>query len=153
MDLIRLHTPADVLEHWDIFRIGHAALRQLSKNMCSENAYCKSLTNLAVGTDDVFIGVIRDGAVDVCYGVAVNSTPPYSDRRTFEVVTFYHNPTRSDATQFMQAEFESWLREQGVSTYLINTRQTRRTSGGTIDCFTSGKYGFRPAYLTFEKKL
>lgn len=149
---IRLTSPADVLAHWPIFREGHRALRQMSNSMMSLEEYCKFLTNLSAHGDDVFIGVVNDGS-DICYGVAQNATPPLSERKTFEVTSFYHNPAKVEATLFLMHTFEQWCREQSVHSYLVTTRQTRRTSGATIDCFMSEKYKFRKAYLAFEKKL
>lgn len=153
MEILRLQAPGTVLAHWSIFREGHRVLRQMNNAMVTEDEYCKMLTTLSVREDDVFIGVAADGANDICYGVAINSTPPYSDKRTFEIITYYHNPARRDATLFLKAEFETWCRVQGVFSYLITTRQSRRTSGGTDDCFTAKHYGFRKAYLAFERKL
>lgn len=153
MHLLRLDNPTDVLAHWPVFREGHRTLRQMSNAMISEDDYCKMVTTLSARGDDVYIGIAIDGERDICYGVAINSTPPYSDKRTFEIITYYHNPARRDATLFLKAEFEAWCRAQGVHSYLITTRQSRRTSGGTDDCFTAKHYGFRKAYLAFEKKL
>lgn len=153
MRLLQLTTPTDVLDHWPVFREGHRAIKTINNAFMDEATYAATLTNLANGTDDVFIGLVQDGERDVCYGVAINSTPPGQEKRTFEVVTFYHNPERPDCTTFMQAEFEGWCRFNRISSYLITTRQTRRRSGGTLDCFTSGKFGFKPAYMAFEKKL
>jgi hypothetical protein len=153
MQLLRLGSPTDVLEHWAVFREGHRTLRQMSNSIVPEDEYCKILTNLSVRGDDVCILVVRDGERDICYGVACNSTAPHSDRKTFEVTSFYHNPARVDATLFLKGEFEKWCRTQGVRSYLVTTRETRRTSGGTVDCFLSEKYGFRKAYLAFEHKL
>ena len=153
MNLLRLTTPSAVLDHWPLFREGHRTLRQMSNAMVSEDDYCKMITTLSAKEDDVYVGVAVDGERDICYGVAINSTPPYSDKRTFEIITYYHNPARRDATLFMKGEFETWCRAQGVHSYLITTRQSRRTSGGTDDCFTAKHYGFRKAYLAFERKL
>lgn len=153
MHFLRLQSPQEVLEHWTIFREGHRTLRQMSNSIVAEDEYCKILTNLSARQDDVCILVVRDGERDICYGVACNSTAPHSDRKTFEVTSFYHNPARPDATLFLKDEFQKWCREQGVRSYLVTTRDTRRTSGGTVDCFLSEKYGFRKAYLAFEFKL
>lgn len=153
MNFTRLNNPADILSHWPLFREGHRTLRQMSNAMVSEDDYCKMITTLSAHEDDAFVGIVQDGERDVCYGVAINSTPPYSEKRTFEVITYYHNPARRDATLFLKEEFEKWCRAQGVHSYLITTRQSRRTSGGTDDCFTAKHYGFRKAYLAFERKL
>ena len=153
MHTLRLSSPADILTHWAIFREGHRTLRQMSNAMMSEEEYCKFLTNMSSREDDVYIAVVQDGEIDICYGVACNATPPHSEKKTFEVTSFYHNPARADATLFLKSSFETWCREQNVRSYLVTTRQTRRTSGATIDCFMSEKYGFRKAYLAFEKKL
>lgn len=153
MQVLRITSPTELLEHWSVFREGHRSLRQMSNAMMTEDEYCKFLTNMSARGDDAYIGVVESEGHDLCYGVAQNATPPLSDKKTFEVTSFYHNPTRSDATLFLMNTFEQWCRLNGVRSYLVTTRQTRRTSGATIDCFMSGKYQFRKAYLAFEKKL
>lgn len=153
MNILRLQSPQEILDHWTVFREGLRTMRQMCNTVVDESTYCQLLTNLSVYGDDVCIMVVRDGERDVCYGVARNSTPPHSTRKTYEVITFYHNPSRVDATTYMRDEFDKWCRAQGVSSYLVTTRETRRTSGGTVDCFTSEKHGFRKAYLAFERKL
>lgn len=145
----RITSPDQILRHWDIFREGLKVIRAKAGESMTEESYAKLLTNLAERTEDVWIGVVFQGG-PLGYGVAADSTPPASTRRTFTVSSFYHVPGQTDATIALMNAFEAWARAQNVKSYIVTTR---RTSGAAIACFTSGRYGFRQSFRAFEKTL
>ena len=148
MHVERLTTPDQVLRLWDVFREGLQTIMRITDERTTEDEYCKMLVNLAARTDDAWVGVAFSGG-PMSYGVVVDSTPPHSSRKTFTVVSFYAMPGQPDATQALMHAFEAWARERGVKSYVVTTRR----DSGAIRCFRSSRYGFRKAYIAFEKHL
>ena len=149
MNVIRLTSPTDVIKFWDLFREGLQHIVKLAHERTTPDEYCKMLVNLAARHESAWIGVVMEGG-PLSYGVAVDSTPPHSNRRTFSVISFYAIPGRPDATKWLMDAFELWARTQGVTSYVVTTR---RDTGAAIKCFRSGRYGFRKSYTAFEKHL
>jgi hypothetical protein len=152
MNVIRITSADQVLQFWDVFREGLHVIRDKADEYMDESEYCRLLTNLAARTDVAWIGVVCSGG-PICYGVAQDSTPPHSSRRTFTVSSFYHVPGQADATQLLMVAFEQWFRETNPGKKLRYVVTTRRDSGAAIRCFRSGRYGFRKGYIAFEKLL
>lgn len=151
MNVVRLTDPRDVIKYWDVFRAGLAEIDKLTGESMSENDYCKMLINLVARGDDAWVGIVMQGG-PMSYAVAIDSTPPLSNVRTFTCVSFYAMKDRPDATEFLQREFERWARTQGVKSYIVTTR---RTTGGAFKCFwsRSNRYGFKRGFYAFEKAL
>lgn len=149
MNIIRITSPEDVIKHWAIFEEGLKSIRAYSGETSTAPNYCKMLIELAARNDTAWIGVAMQGG-PLSYGIAVDSTPPFADRRTFQVCSFYHVPGQHDATFTLMSAFESWASENGVASYTVTTR---RQSGPAIRCFSSGRYGFKKSYRAFEKQL
>lgn len=145
----RITTPEDVLKNWSIFKEGLKVIRGYASESLSEDSYVKMLIDLAGRTDTAWLGVVFQGG-PLSYGVAVDSTPPYAEKRTFTVISFYHVPGQFEATLSLMHAFELWAVEHGVNSYVVTTR---RSSGHTIRCFSSGRYGFKKSYRAFEKQL
>ena len=149
MNIIRITTPQQVIENWDVFREGLRMITKLTCERLTDDEYCKMLTNLAVNHDGAWIGLAFQGG-PLSYGVAVDSTPPQCANRTFTVSSFYAMPGRPDATAELMNAFEMWARENSVASYIVTTR---RDTGAAIKCFRSGRYGFRKSFTAFEKFL
>lgn len=148
MTVLHINTPELVIANWDIFREGLECIIRMSDDAFDPDEYCKMLINLSV-RPDAWIGLAVQGG-PLSYGVAVESTPPHSTKRTFTVVSFYAMPGRPDATEALMREFESWARAQGVHSYIATTR---RNTGAVVKCFRSRRYGFQKSYIAFEKTL
>lgn len=149
MNVVRLTTPSEIIQHWGLFKEGLQATRAYSGETFHDDSYCKMLINLAARTDDAWIGLAIEGG-PISYGVAIDSTPPFSERRTFTVCSFYHVPGRFDVTLSLMQAFETWAKENNVDSYVVTTR---RQSAPAIRCFSSGRYGFKKSYRAFEKHL
>jgi hypothetical protein len=149
MNVIRITEPDQVIQYWDVFKEGLRMIAKLTSERVSNEEYLKLLTNLAVQTDIAWIGLAFQGG-PLSYGVAIDSTLPQCNRRTFTVASFYAMPGRPDATAALMEAFETWARENGVASYVVTTR---RDTGAAIKCFKSARYGFRKSYTAFEKYL
>lgn len=149
MNVLRLTTPASILQHWELFREGLSVIRAYEGESSSEDAYLKMLLELSDRGDDAWIGVAIQGG-PISYGVAVNATPPFSTSKTFTISSFYHVPSQHDATFALMRAFEQWAHEQDIRSYVVTTR---RQSGPALHCFSSGRYGFKKSYRAFEKQL
>jgi hypothetical protein len=149
MNVVRLTSPMEVIKYWDLFREGLQHIVKLAHERTTPDEYCKMLVNLAARPNEAWIGVVMEGG-PLSYGIAIDSTPPHSSRRTFSVISFYAIPGRPDATQSLMDAFERWARSEGVDSYVVTTR---RDTGAAIKCFRSGRYGFKKTYTAFEKTL
>lgn len=101
--------------------------------------------------DRVWFAVVIDmNNTPVAFALAHDATPPFEDRSIWAVRWFYHAPGAFDATLFLKKEFETFAKALNIGSYLVTTN---RLSGGAIRCFQQEKFGFKKAFLTFEKKL
>lgn len=149
MHVERITSGDQVIKYWDLFREGLRVITKLACERVTDDEYCKLLINLASRGDEAWLGIAHQGG-PLSYGVAVDSTPPHCARRTFTVSSFYAVPGRPDATVCLMNAFEDWARTHNVESYIVTTR---RNTGAAIKCFRSSRYGFRQAYIAFEKHL
>ena len=149
MNVLRITSPEEVIKFWPIFCEGLKSIKAFSGETSTDSNYCKMLINFAARTNDAWLGVAIQGG-PLSYGLAVDSTPPFADNRTFSVCSFYHVPGQHDATFALMSAFEVWARDNNVASYVVTTR---RQSGPAIRCFSSGRYGFKKSYRAFEKPL
>lgn len=149
MHVTHITSPDEVVKNWEIFREGLKVIKAYSGETSQEDNYLKMLMALSERKQTAWLGVVMQGG-PLGYGVAVDSTPPFADYRTFTVCSFYHIPGQFEATFALMTAFEQWAREHGVHSYVVTTR---RQSGPAIRCFSSGRYGFKKSYRAFEKQL
>jgi hypothetical protein len=147
----RITTAEQVVNRWIIFREGLETIIDSTREQITDAEYLKLVLSLC-GRDDAWIGVAVQSNTDgpLSYGIAVDSTLPGSERKTFTVLSFYAMKGRPDATEVVMAAFEEWARTNGVKSYVITTR---RDSGAGLRCINSPRYGFRKAFIAMEKNL
>lgn len=146
----RITEPEQVVTNWKFFDEGLRVIKAYAGESLEEAAYCKLLTELSTRHDSAWIGLVKHGGWPLGYGVAVDSTLPFAERRTFTVVSFYHMQGQFEATTALMRDFEKWAIANGVDSYVVTTR---RNSGPAIRCFSSERYGFKKSYRAFEKHL
>jgi len=104
----------------------------------------------AVTNKKMWVGVVSDDDGPVGFSCAHEVTPLFCTEREYEVSMLFHKTGREDATKALQAEFERWLRAEGVSRYVISTR---RDNPSALRCFQSDAYGMKRAFTVFKKEL
>lgn len=98
----------------------------------------------------MWVGVAIDDDGPVGFIAAHEVTPLFCVEREYEVSMLFHKTGREDATKALQAEFERWLRAEGVFRYVISTR---RDNPSALRCFQSDRYGMKRAFTVFKKEL
>jgi len=151
MTVERLTLPTQVLDLWPFFSEGFLQLETASREVYDSVQMQKLMCSLAADSKRGYVAVVfSDDATPICFGVAHDSTPLFSQTRTFEVRAVYHDARQPAATLSLAGHFENWCRENGVKRYSVSTR---RNTGATIRCFRHARYGFSRPYLVFEKDL
>ena len=104
----------------------------------------------AVKDPKMWVGVVFDEQEPIGFAAAHEVTPLFCVEREYEVSMLFHKTGRDDATKALQAEFETWLRAEGVYRYVYSTR---RDNPSALRCFQSDRYGMKRAFTVFKKEL
>lgn len=151
MTVERLVRPSQVLELWAFFEAGLSYLQNAAREQFDPHQMQKMLCAFAADDKGAWLGVVfSDEGDPICFGVAHESTLPFSQTRTFEVRAVYHRPDFHEATLVLAGAFESWCRDRGVAKYHLTTK---RNTGAVIRCFRHEKFGFDKPFLVFEKAI
>lgn len=111
----------------------------------------KTMHWMVLDHERVWFGVVVDSLNNpVAFSLVHDATPPFESRKIWAVRWYYHAPGSFEATIILKNEFEQFARSLNIESYLVTTN---RLSGGAIRCFQQEKFGFKKAFLTFEKKL
>ena len=148
--LIRLKTVANVIHFWDFIAKSFNELATKHSEVVDLDAIQKTMHWLVRDHERAWFVVVLEDDEPVAFSVICDSTPPFETKRTWMVRWFYHTPGHFSATLFMKKDFESFAKSANISSYLVTTS---RQSGGAIRCFQSERYGFKKAFLTFERTL
>lgn len=147
----RLLTVAHVIHFWGFISDSFRIISQKSREPFDEEKVKKTLFHLVTEHDHAWVGITLDEHGDpLAFAVAQECTPEFETHRYFVIRWFYHNPDYFHATNLLQTLFEQWLHDLGGATYAVTTR---RSAGEAIRCFSSAKYGFKKAFLTYEKDI
>jgi hypothetical protein len=151
MKVVRLTTTVYVVHYWDFLETALSTISEKSREPFEKDFVQKTLINLVVDHDHAWLGVVIDSVGNpLAFGCAQECTPQYSNDRYFVIRWFYHTPGRFDATVTLMTAFETWCKSNNIFRYAVTTR---RSAGEAIKCFSSTRYGFKKAFLTFEKDL
>ena len=151
MKIIRLTAVAHVIHYWDFLASSLLSISDKVREPFDEEFVRKTMVNLVVEHEHAWVGVaIDDMGVPLAFGCAQECTPLFSKDRFLVVRWFYHTPGKFEATITLMQAFEDWAKTTGISYYAVTTR---RSAGEAIKCFSSARYGFKKAFLTFEKEL
>lgn len=151
MRVHRLTAVAHVFHYWDFISEALASISDAVREPWDKDFVQKTMVNLVVDQEHVWIGVTIDPlGVPLAFGVVQECTPEFDSVRYFVVRWFYHSPTKFEATLALRDAFETWAKAHGIKRYAVTTR---RSAGRAIQCFQSSRYGFKKAFLTFEKDL
>jgi hypothetical protein len=147
----RLTSVTHILHFWDFIEESLKTVSQASREPFDSEKVKKTLFMLVSEPDHAWVGLTMDDYnIPIAFAVSQECTPEFDSNRSFVVRWFYHTPSRFDATLALMGEFESWAKANSIKTYAVTTR---RSAGRAIQCFSSAKYGFKKAFLTFEKDL
>lgn len=151
MKVLRLTSVAHVIHYWDFLSASLASISDKVREPYNEEFVRKTLVNLVVEHEKAWVGITLDNmGMPLAFGCAQECTPLFSSERFFVVRWFYHSAGKFEATINLMQGFEEWAKSQGISNYAVTTR---RSAGEAIKCFSSARYGFKKAFLTFEKQL
>jgi len=151
MKVLRITAAVYVFHFWAYLSKSLTLISDKSREPFDEDFVRKTLIHLAVDHDHAWVGITLDNmGQPVSFCCVQECTPMFSVERYFVVRWFYHTPGQFDATLALMQGFEEWAKAQGISHYAVTTR---RSAGEAIKCFQSSRYGFKKAFLTFEKQL
>lgn len=151
MQVLRLTTTVYVFRYWDFLQESLSSISDKVREPFDKEFVQKTLINLVVDHEHAWLGIVMDPmGVPLAFGCAQECTPMFSTERYFVVRWFYHTPGKFEATLKLMSAFEDWAKENHISHYAVTTR---RSAGEAIKCFSSARYGFKKAFLTFEKSL
>lgn len=151
MNVLRLTNNAYVFRYWDFLSESLRSISDKVREPFDEEFVRKTLVNLVVDHDHAWLGITLDSmGVPLAFGCTQECTPQFATERYFVVRWFYHTPGRFDATLALMEAFEQWCKSNNVHHYAVTTR---RSAGEAIKCFSSSRYGFKKAFLTFEKEI
>ena len=151
MKVIRLTAVAHVIHYWDFLASSLASISDKVREPFDEDFVRKTLVNLVVDHECSWVGITIDNmGIPLAFGCAQECTPKFSKDRFFVVRWFYHSAGKFEATVALMTAFEEWAKKHGIAYYAVTTR---RSAGEAIKCFSSSRYGFKKAFLTFEKQL
>lgn len=151
MKVLRLTTSVYVIHFWDYLKSSLSSISDKTREPFDEEFTLKTLIHLVGDHEHAWLGLTL-GPMGEPLGFAClqECTPMFSTERYFVVRWFYHTPGQFEATLCLMAGFEEWAKAHNISHYAVTTR---RSAGEAIKCFQSARYGFKKAFLTFEKQL
>ena len=151
MQVIRLTAVAHVIHYWGFISESLGAISSKMREPWNEEVAKKTMINLVIEHQHAWIGLTIDTmGTPLAFAALQECTPEFDTSRYFVVRWFYHTPSRFQATIPLMEAFETWGRINNIKTYAVTTR---RSAGEAIKCFQSARYGFKKAFLTFEKDL
>jgi len=149
--VIRLTAVAHVIHYWDFLAASLQSISDKVREPFDEDFVRKTLVNLVVDHDHAWVGItINNMGEPLAFGCAQECTPAFSKDRYFVVRWFYHSAGKFEATVALMTGFEQWAKDHDIKYYAVTTK---RSAGEAIKCFSSARYGFKKAFLTFEKQL
>lgn len=149
MKVLRLTSCAQLVRLWPHFVDWLNFVRTCLRFNLPIQVYRRILQH-AVKDPTMWVGVVSDDEGPVGFAAAHEVTPLFCIEREYEVSMLFHKTGREDATKALQAEFETWLRAEGVLRYVISTR---RDNPSALRCFQSDRYGMKRAFTVFKKEL
>jgi len=151
MKVLRLTTSVYVFHFWDFLSTSLKSISDKTRELYDDEFVRKTLVNLVVDHEHAWLGItLGPMGEPLAFACLQECTPMFSTERYFVVRWFYHTPGQFEATQALMQGFEEWAKANGISHYAVTTR---RSAGEAIKCFQSSRYGFKKAFLTFEKQL
>jgi hypothetical protein len=149
--VIRLTAVAHVIHYWDFLAASLQSISDKVREPFDEDFVRKTLVNLVVDHNHAWVGItINNMGEPLAFGCAQECTPAFSKDRYFVVRWFYHSAGKFEATVALMTGFEQWAKDRDIKYYAVTTK---RSAGEAIKCFSSARYGFKKAFLTFEKQL
>jgi hypothetical protein len=145
----QLNTATGVAAHWHLIGAAIAELNLRGKENIDAEQMFSNFCWLAMSPTKGWIGVISENSKPFGFA-ALQQVETNDNRKTFQVLLFWHRSGKAEATIKLMVAFESWAIEQGVKKYQVTTR---RDTGAAIRCFQSPQYGFKRAFTTYEKTL
>lgn len=151
MTVERLTRPSQVLELWKFFEDGLMQLENAAREHFDAVQMQKLMCALAADYLHGYVAVVFcDEGDPICFGVAQESTLPFSHTRSFEVRAVYYVEGRQTAVLSLVGAFENWCRENSIVRYSVSTK---RNTGAVIRCFRHARFGFNKPFLVFEKDI
>ncbi len=148
MITLRITRCKEIVQYWPFFVTGLNFISKYLHYPYSMETYRRILLKLAHTPSAYIAIVLDDDNTPLCFGVAYDCTPLFSNQKEYDVPFLFHQPTHLSATALLRTEFEKFCREQKVKRYSMTTTAF---NGAAQKCIP--RYGFQRSHIVFKREL
>jgi hypothetical protein len=141
-----------VLAHWSLFKAGFLAVApQASRGDVTEEQFMMMILDIVRRGVQYGVAVILTSpeGEELGYGVAVDTTEPFSKCRTATVYMVYSNKKCSTTTKELLAFGENWARQYGFNKLFACSRRFNSASQRLFE----DVWGFTRSSIVYEKDI
>lgn len=148
MNLVRLTSAMDVVQHWPDLRKGFLWLKQNAKFPFEEEKTLQQLLFLTGHKDKFYISLgVQQGELK-SFVMAFDATPLFSDKKSLQIYALLHRPKEVYATRRVLNGLELWAISHGFEEYTI---VSHKFSSPSFRLFS--KLGFKKSGVILIKEF